>query len=196
MTGVGADDGATNEFGANEWLVDEMYEQYLVDKDSVDRSWWPILEHYRPVNGAAQGTTGGQSDDGAASVGTTAPAPAPAASDEAARVNPPTAPIQVIGAQPVARTTSVQAKPAPIPADAPMTSPNQIQQPKSDQTEPAPEDVDKVTVLKGMAKSLATNMDASLTVPTATSVRTIPAKLMIDNRIVINNHLKLSLIHI
>jgi 2-oxoglutarate dehydrogenase E1 component len=33
-------------------------------------------------------------------------------------------------------------------------------------------------------------MDASLTVPTATSVRTVPAKLMIDNRIVINNHLK------
>ena len=37
---------------------------------------------------------------------------------------------------------------------------------------------------------LAANMDISLTVPTATSVRTIPAKLMIDNRIVINNHLK------
>jgi 2-oxoglutarate dehydrogenase E1 component len=33
-------------------------------------------------------------------------------------------------------------------------------------------------------------MEASLTVPTATSVRTIPAKLMIDNRIVVNNHLK------
>ena len=41
-----------------------------------------------------------------------------------------------------------------------------------------------------MAKALAANMDASLTVPTATSVRTMPAKLMIDNRIVINNHLK------
>jgi 2-oxoglutarate dehydrogenase E1 component len=49
---------------------------------------------------------------------------------------------------------------------------------------------DTVVVLKGAAKSLATNMDASLTVPTATSVRTVPAKLMIDNRIVINNHLK------
>ncbi|WP_213014332.1 2-oxoglutarate dehydrogenase E1 subunit family protein, partial [Plantibacter sp. CFBP 13570] len=84
MTGVGADDGATNEFGANEWLVDEMYEQYLVDKDSVDRSWWPILEHYRPVNGAAQGTTGGQSDDDAAAAGATASAPTPAAADEAA----------------------------------------------------------------------------------------------------------------
>ncbi len=46
------------------------------------------------------------------------------------------------------------------------------------------------TPLRGMAKTLASNMDASLTVPTATSVRTIPAKLMIDNRIVINNHLR------
>jgi len=32
-------------------------------------------------------------------------------------------------------------------------------------------------------------MAASLTVPTATSVRSVPAKLLIDNRIVINNHL-------
>src|SRR6202008_2585995 len=33
------------------------------------------------------------------------------------------------------------------------------------------------------------NMTATLTVPTATSVRSVPAKLLIDNRIVINNHL-------
>ncbi len=32
-------------------------------------------------------------------------------------------------------------------------------------------------------------MAASLTVPTATSVRAVPAKLLVDNRIVINNHL-------
>lgn len=32
-------------------------------------------------------------------------------------------------------------------------------------------------------------MDASLSVPTATSVRSVPAKLLVDNRIVINNHL-------
>ena len=32
-------------------------------------------------------------------------------------------------------------------------------------------------------------MEASLTVPTATSVRAVPAKLLIDNRTVINNHL-------
>jgi 2-oxoglutarate dehydrogenase E1 component len=33
-------------------------------------------------------------------------------------------------------------------------------------------------------------MAASLSVPTATSVRAVPAKLLIDNRIVINNHLQ------
>jgi 2-oxoglutarate dehydrogenase E1 component len=35
-------------------------------------------------------------------------------------------------------------------------------------------------------------MEASLGVPTATSVRAIPAKLLIDNRVVINNHLRRS----
>src|SRR6478672_13764481 len=44
--------------------------------------------------------------------------------------------------------------------------------------------------LRGAAAAVAKNMAASLDVPTATSVRAIPAKLIIDNRIVINNHLK------
>ena len=35
-------------------------------------------------------------------------------------------------------------------------------------------------------------MEASLEVPTATSVRAVPAKLLIDNRVVINNHLRRS----
>ena len=90
-----------------------------------------------------------------------------------------TAPIPVVGAQPVARTTARPASPQPVPAQAPSTEPT-----------PAPaarEDV--VTPLRGMPKTLAANMDESLTVPTATSVRTVPAKLMIDNRIVINNHM-------
>ncbi|MGH3517091.1 MAG: multifunctional oxoglutarate decarboxylase/oxoglutarate dehydrogenase thiamine pyrophosphate-binding subunit/dihydrolipoyllysine-residue succinyltransferase subunit, partial [Haloechinothrix sp.] len=45
-------------------------------------------------------------------------------------------------------------------------------------------------VLRGAAAAIAKNMDASLAVPTATSVRAVPAKLMADNRVVINNHLK------
>ena len=43
--------------------------------------------------------------------------------------------------------------------------------------------------LRGVASKIVENMDASLTVPTATSVRAVPAKLLADNRIVINNHL-------
>ncbi|HEU4542609.1 MAG TPA: 2-oxo acid dehydrogenase subunit E2, partial [Jiangellaceae bacterium] len=44
--------------------------------------------------------------------------------------------------------------------------------------------------LRGPAARVVANMETSLTVPTATSVRAVPAKLLIDNRIVINNHLK------
>ena len=45
------------------------------------------------------------------------------------------------------------------------------------------------SVLKGAPARTVTNMDASLSVPTATSVRSVPVKLLWDNRIVIDNHL-------
>jgi len=43
-TGVGSGDGG---FGANSWLVDELYEQFTADRNSVDKEWWPILENYQ-----------------------------------------------------------------------------------------------------------------------------------------------------
>ena len=46
------------------------------------------------------------------------------------------------------------------------------------------------TPLRGAASAVVKNMTASLEVPTATSVRAVPAKLMADNRIVINNFLQ------
>ena len=46
-----------------------------------------------------------------------------------------------------------------------------------------------ITALKGPAKAVVTNMEASLGVPTATSVRSIPAKLLEINRQILNNHL-------
>jgi multifunctional 2-oxoglutarate metabolism enzyme len=197
VTGITSEE----EFGANEWLVDEMYERYLADKNSVDQSWWPVLEQRRAGASAAPAKAETEaSPDAATTSESTTPAepaadPAPAAETEASPQNQvggeaqipsevteaPAAPTAApaTGSTPVARTTNAPAKPQPIPADAPQTAPA---------AESAEQDV--VTALKGMQKTLATNMDASLTVPTATSVRTIPAKLMIDNRIVINNHLK------
>ncbi|CAB4948456.1 unannotated protein [freshwater metagenome] len=147
---------AEGEFGANAWLVEEMYEQYKVNPDAVDKEWWPILERFHSMQTSNPATTP-----------TIAP---PAAVTEAA----PTTDTQII-----AKTTRVEPRPQPIPAQAPVTGSIDIVE----------DGEDTVTILKGMQKSLVTNMDASLSVPTATSVRTIPAKLLIDNRIVINSHL-------
>ncbi|HET9255629.1 MAG TPA: 2-oxo acid dehydrogenase subunit E2, partial [Pseudonocardiaceae bacterium] len=46
------------------------------------------------------------------------------------------------------------------------------------------------TPIRGAAARVVANMETSLELPTATSVRGVPAKLLVDNRIVINNHLK------
>ena len=55
---------------------------------------------------------------------------------------------------------------------------------------PSPADDEPTyTVLRGAPARTAANMDASLSVPTATSVRSVPVKLLWDNRTVINNHL-------
>ncbi|MFZ0161619.1 MAG: multifunctional oxoglutarate decarboxylase/oxoglutarate dehydrogenase thiamine pyrophosphate-binding subunit/dihydrolipoyllysine-residue succinyltransferase subunit, partial [Kineosporiaceae bacterium] len=50
----------------------------------------------------------------------------------------------------------------------------------------------ETVAIKGPSARVAQNMESSLTMPTATSVRAVPAKLLIDNRIVVNNHLSRS----
>jgi len=150
----GQNSEAENAFGSNEWLVEEMFEQYKVNPDAVDKEWWPILERFQAMQ-----------------LNTPDIPPAPAATP------PPAQPLT--DTTMVAKTTRVEPKPQPIPAQAPITSAIEIVE----------DGEDTVTFLKGMQKSLVTNMDASLSMPTATSVRTIPAKLLIDNRIVINSHL-------
>ena len=35
-------------FGTNEWLVEEMYQQYLADPASVDQAWHEFFADYRP----------------------------------------------------------------------------------------------------------------------------------------------------
>ncbi|WP_439591473.1 multifunctional oxoglutarate decarboxylase/oxoglutarate dehydrogenase thiamine pyrophosphate-binding subunit/dihydrolipoyllysine-residue succinyltransferase subunit [Microbacterium sp.] len=184
VTGLGVSN--EGEFGANEWLVEELYEQFKVDRNSVDKEWWPILEAYRPSDSAAAPRVPSAPTVPASEAAKpTASEPAKPAASEPAKPaasdpHPVTAPVPVIGAQPVARTTTRPAAPQPIPAQAPKAQPSAAVEQSEE---------DKVTVLRGMPKSLAHNMDESLTVPTATSVRTVPAKLMIDNRIVINNHM-------
>ena len=70
------------------------------------------------------------------------------------------------GSKPAAGSTSQAAKPTPTGSDG------------------------AATALRGAAGAVVKNMNASLTVPTATSVRAVPAKLLGDNRVVINNQLQ------
>jgi len=150
-----------------------MYSQYKQDPGSVDQSWLPTLQRYEQHIASRASHT--DTSISAAPAATT-PVAAPAAAAPATITSGiPTSPM-------VAKTTRVEARPAPIPAQAPATSSINV---VSEDAEPQ----DEVTILKGMPKALAANMDASISVPTATSVRTVPAKLMIDNRIVINSHL-------
>src|SRR5215469_5497583 len=44
------------DFGANEWLVDELYQRYLDDPGSVDKAWWSFFADYRPFRGSGNGT--------------------------------------------------------------------------------------------------------------------------------------------
>jgi 2-oxoglutarate decarboxylase len=87
--------------------------------------------------------------------------------------------------------------PAPAPTPAAPATPSgsgngevSAQAPAAKPAGPAPGDGDEVQVLRGAAAAVVKNMSMSLDLPTATSVRAIPAKLMIDNRVVINNQLK------
>ncbi|MFF0264048.1 multifunctional oxoglutarate decarboxylase/oxoglutarate dehydrogenase thiamine pyrophosphate-binding subunit/dihydrolipoyllysine-residue succinyltransferase subunit [Kribbella sp. NPDC004536] len=185
-------------FGANEWLVDELYEKYQQDPNSVDPAWLEFFKTYDP-DGAAKPVTTTPADaprpdavsdnktPEAPSRGTAAAAPAssaPAATTAAAQPSAPTpAAAQAAPQQPAA-------KQAPAQSGAPTGG--TVNQPPSAQPKAAPATSTDTTrqILRGAPARTAQNMETSLSVPTATSVRQVPVKLLIDNRIVINNHLK------
>ncbi|NEB48850.1 hypothetical protein, partial [Streptomyces sp. SID339] len=74
--GQGKDPAAA--FGPNEWLVDEIYQQYLQDPNSVDRAWWDFFADYKPgtAASAAAAPVKPAGDTAAGAASTTAPAPA------------------------------------------------------------------------------------------------------------------------
>ncbi|WP_344050700.1 multifunctional oxoglutarate decarboxylase/oxoglutarate dehydrogenase thiamine pyrophosphate-binding subunit/dihydrolipoyllysine-residue succinyltransferase subunit, partial [Streptomyces thermoalcalitolerans] len=84
-----------------------------------------------------------------------------------------------------ARTPAPAAKPAARPQAPAKPAARAEAKPAAE----APEGPEYVP-LRGPSAAVAKNMNASLEMPTATSVRAVPVKLLFDNRIVINNHLK------
>src|ERR1035438_7566474 len=101
-----------SEMGVNIWLEDELYQQYLRDRSTVDESWKHVFEEPRPLTN-----------------GTSAPAPAPALAPG-----------------------------------------------------------EQLLPLRGAAGRIAENMAASVSIPLATSQRTIAVKVMDENRRIINQN--------
>ena len=160
-----------DQFGANEWLANEMYENYLEDPASVDPAWHAFFADFKP--GANERL----------------PFPTSAARSLSEEV-PPNATVRETSVAPVVtpqvaipyqqEVVRQSAQSTPTPADPIVKPVPVLVTPTAASIEP----------LRGVANRVVQSMEASLSVPTATSVRAIPAKLLIDNRIVINNHLK------
>src|SRR3984957_19631041 len=106
--------------GVNSWLEDELYQQYLRDRSTVDESWKHLFETSNALGNGAHSA----------------------------------------------------APPAIAPA-APAIEPGQGEE---------------LQALRGAAGRIAENMAASVSIPLATSQRTIAVKVMDENRRVINQH--------
>ncbi len=207
------------DLGANEWLVEEMRDQYDADPGSVGPEW----KRYFESNGspAATSATGGTTGNGASQASPTEKTQAEKTQAEPKQAEPKQAepkqaepkqaePKQAEPKQAEPKHAAPQqaapqhsaeapagAKPAPKATPRPAAA---AQEPARGTTTPVAKDVPAsapttardeptYTVLRGAPARTVQNMDASLEVPTATSVRSVPVKLLWDNRTVINNHL-------
>jgi len=213
------------DFGANDWLLEDMYERYTADPGSVDQTWADYFASHGGPDADRNGHQDGQPDPakstpaktGAApSTGTTAgstettqpgtnqAAPRAAAAPSSAH-GPSAAPGPSAPAPSTTRpadrsneqstaarrprvespTTNKEGRPDKRTAGAlPADPPNPSVRPATELNEPTR------TTLRGAPMRTAKNMDISLSIPTATSVRSIPVKLLFDQRVVINNHLR------
>ena len=89
-----------------------------------------------------------------------------------------------------AAAPAVPAAPAPAADGAtPAPAPPKAKPAKGPSTAPPVMDGETAAPLRGSAARIVENMEASLGVPTATSVRTVGAKLLEVNRQILNNHL-------
>lgn len=155
------------DLGANAWIVDEMYREYLENPSQVSESWREFFVDYRPGSGAVSPAPA------------TPPPPAHAAQPDAASAGEAASP-----SPPSSDNGSSPTPPKPAHAAAPAELP--------DGSEP----------LRGIAAKIVENMELSLEVPTATSFRDVPARLLEVNRKIVNGHLgrtrggKISFTHI
>src|SRR3954453_20421967 len=181
------------QFGPNEWLVEEMYQRFLDDPTAVDPAWHDFFADYRPEDGDAS-PAATEGNGAQATVATEQPAPQKPVTEKAPAEKPATTKSVTAQAAPSVKEQTANgrangAAKAAAPARSALEKPaagsaSQAARPASSAEEGT------TTPLRGAASAVVKNMEASLEVPTATSVRAVPAKLLADNRLVINNQLR------
>ncbi len=190
-------------FGPNEWLVDELYEQYLKDRNSVDPAWWDFFDDYQPtdysaVRAAALDAPAAVTDTATGRTRTATVTLAPSAhpsvgetdAGDAEDGEPGEGRPRVPGPPPPLSTVPLPSDlQLPTPAAAPPTTATPAPLPQGPAIEPGEASAEQSTQLRGAAARVVANMNTSLSIPVATSVRAIPAKVLIDNRTMLNNHL-------
>lgn len=199
---------ATQDFGANDWLIDEMRERYVSDPLSVDPTWVAYFrsqEEAKPVVNAPPKEAPPVQDF------PSAPEPKPEQVSATTQTIEKPGPVEVFEQKPpvpagqLVRTPDLapstpDASPKLTKASGQVSSPAQTTgtgnhaylpaQPTSFAQRPAAVTAKpEIKTLRGTPLRTAKNMDSSLEMPTATSVRSVPMKLVIEHRAMINSHL-------
>ena len=155
--------------GFNTGYIEELYKQYLDDPDSVSESWREFFADYHPDESfvvAQPRPTTGDGEPGEAAE------PSEVAQEQAREAQ------EVAPEEPEPKTEPAPQRPrgdgaAPItPASASSVA----------------EDTAEVQAMRGPAAKIVENMENSLGVPTATSARTMPVKLLWENRKLLNDY--------
>jgi 2-oxoglutarate dehydrogenase E1 component len=188
----------------NSWLEEELYQQYRHDRTGIDDAW---KTQFETANGEGNGNTNGGGKNGSAFAAKLEPlapaAPAPAATAAAPAAAPPVSSPALAADSAHDNTAEVPSRVSPTPAPAgsiPAPSPEAPQAARitapADQApvkqEGEAKSGDNLVPLKGAAARIAENMTISLQIPTATSQRIIPVKLIDENRRLINQQRSLA----
>lgn len=132
-------------FGPNSALVEELYDQYQHDPESVPPHWKRYFDELegKPV-------------------------------DEA---------------EPEVLQPKKTEEQVPVDGERDNKTPSKEQPKKEEKKEQKIPDNVTLEKIKGVATKIVENMDDSLEVPTATSLRVLPVKMMVEDRTIINRHL-------
>ncbi|PAP78416.1 multifunctional oxoglutarate decarboxylase/oxoglutarate dehydrogenase thiamine pyrophosphate-binding subunit/dihydrolipoyllysine-residue succinyltransferase subunit [Rubrivirga marina] len=183
-------------FGFNSGYVEDLYAQYRQNPESVSASWREFFADFDPgpTYSASIGAEASDSDTkarmlaGEPADGHGATPATPASGDGAPAAAPrPTPPAPAAPTPPASAPRPSTSNGAPAGGDGAPTGPVELPARLAAPDISLPEGAE-ASAIKGVGARIVENMEASLTIPTATSVREIAVKLLSENRRLINRH--------